>query len=90
MITGSVFNEIFDSLIDGKIIMYGHFGISKTISCILYSYLSNLIIRYLIKSENLNDSKNLAVPKLIYWTIQTKNFQRKAILDNIVRQFKEI
>ena len=67
--------------------MYGHFGISKTISCILYSYLSNIIISYLMKNPQQYKSPTLTVPKLVYWTIDTTIFVKRIILQNIVKQF---
>jgi hypothetical protein len=77
--------------------MYGHLGISKTISFMLYSKLSSYIIKYMMhNSHNQNDLKKemkvyniIKVPKIVYWTLKAdyrkNNFS--FIYNNILRQF---
>ena len=47
--------------------MYGHFGISKTFSFIIYIHLANIIVQYLM--NNKSDPSILNVPKIIYWSL---------------------
>ncbi len=85
--TGNLFNQIFDSLDSENVLMYGHYGISKTVSFILYSYLSNIVLNYTMRNKGINNLPQLVVPKLIYWTIDMRFYRREYILNGILQQF---
>ncbi len=72
--TGSIFRHIIGTKLKSNL-MQGHFGISKTISILLYSRLSNIIINYFMKypkhsNNKICRQKLLLTPKLVYWTLE--------------------